>query len=156
MIQDLTFAARKLIKAPGFTIAAVIVLALGIGANTAVFSLVHTLFFAPPGYSQPEQLVQVFSQNKKNPKTYRAFSYPTYRDIREQNSVFSDTLAYNLALVGMGQKGDTRRAFAGIVSSNCFSMLGRARSRSRLFAGGRNTRPQHAGGDRQLFLLAEA
>jgi predicted permease len=144
MIQDLTFAARKLIKAPGFTIAAVIVLALGIGANTAVFSLVHTLFFAPPGYSQPEQLVQVFSQNKKNPKTYRGFSYPTYRDIREQNSVFSDTLAYNLALVGMGQKGDTRRAFAGIVSSNYFSMLGVALAQGRAFlpeeeTPGRNT-----------------
>src|SRR5881392_4007793 len=111
MIQDFKFAARQLIKAPGFTVAAVVVLALGIGANTAVFSLVHTLFFAPPAYSQPGELVQVFSQNKKNPRTYRGFSYPTYRDIREQNTVFTGTLAYNLALVGLGQKGDTRRAF---------------------------------------------
>src|SRR6202048_1540568 len=104
MIQDFKFAVRQLFKSPGFTTAAVIVLALGIGANTAVFSLVHTLFFAPPAYAKPAELVQVFSQDKKNPKTYRAFSYPTYRDIKEQNTVFTDAMAYNLALVGIGQK----------------------------------------------------
>src|SRR4029450_13780370 len=115
-MNDLRFALRQLLKAPGFTIAAVIVLALGIGANSAVFSLVNTLFFAPPAYAHPHELVQVFSQDKKNPKTYRGFSYPTYRDIREQNSAFTDAIAYNLALVGIGQQGDTRRAFAAIVS----------------------------------------
>ena len=124
MIQDFKFAVRQLFKAPGFTIAAVIVLGLGIGANTAVFSLVHTMLYAPPSYAQPHEVVQVFSQDKKNPKTFRGFSYPTYRDIREQNTVFTDTMAYNLALVGLGQKGDTRRAFAATVSSNYFSVLG--------------------------------
>src|SRR6266850_1416096 len=123
-MNDLRFALRQLRKAPGFTIAAVIVLALGIGANTAVFSLVYTLFFAPPAYARPHELVQVFSQDEKNPKTYRGFSYPTYRDIREQNSVFTDAMAYNLAMVGIGQKGDTRRAFAAIVSANYFSVFG--------------------------------
>jgi predicted permease len=123
MIQDLKFAVRQLFKSPGFTIAVAIVLALGIGANTAVFSLVHTLFFAPPSYAKPTELVQVFSQDKKNPKTYRAFSYPTYRDIKEQNTIFTDAMAYNLALVGIGQKGDTRRAFGAIVSANYFSVL---------------------------------
>jgi putative ABC transport system permease protein len=123
MIQDFRFAIRQLVKAPGFTIAAVMVLGLGIGANTAVFSLVHTLFFAPPAYAKPTELVQVFSQDKKSPKTYRAFSYPTYRDIKEQNTVFTDAMAYNLALVGIGQKGDTRRAFGAIVSANYFSVL---------------------------------
>src|SRR6184192_4567896 len=102
MIQDFKFATRQLLKAPGFTIAAVIVLALGIGANTAVFSLVHTMFFAPPPYAKPHEVVQVFSQDKKNPKTFRGFSYSTYRDIREQNSVFTDVMAYNLAMVGLG------------------------------------------------------
>jgi putative ABC transport system permease protein len=133
MIHDFKFAVRQLFKAPGFTIAAVIVLALGIGANTAVFSLVYTLFFAPPAYSNPTELVQVFSQDKKNPKTYRGFSYPTYRDIREQNAVFTDTMAYNLALVGIGQAGDTRRAFAALVSSNYFSVLGVPLDQGRTF-----------------------
>src|SRR5215212_4500413 len=112
MIQDLKFSVRQLFKAPGFTIAAVLVLALGIGANTAVFSLVHTMFFAPPPYANAQEVVQVFSQDKKNPKTYRGFSYPTYQDIRAQNTVFSDATAFNLALVGLGHKGDTRRTFA--------------------------------------------
>ena len=133
MIRDFKFAFRQLLKAPGFTIAAVIVLALGIGANSAVFSLVNTLFFAPPAYAHPHELVQVFSQDKKSPKTYRGFSYPTYRDIREQNNAFTDAMAYNLALVGFGQKGDTRRAFAAIVSSNYFSVLGVSPAQGRVF-----------------------
>jgi predicted permease len=133
MIHDFKFAVRQLFKAPGFTIAAVIVLALGIGANTAVFSLVHTMFFAPPAYAKANELVQVFSQDKKNPKTFRGFSYPTYRDIREQNSVFSDTMGFNLAMVGLGQKGDTRRTFASMVSSNYFSVLGVPLARGRTF-----------------------
>ena len=85
-MHDLKFAFRQLTKAPGFTIAAVIVLALGIGANTAIFSLVDTMLFKPPAYSNPTEIVQLFSQDKKNPKTFREFSYPTYRDIQEQNT----------------------------------------------------------------------
>src|ERR1043166_52311 len=133
MIQDLKFAVRQLFKAPGFTIAATIVLALGIGANTAVFSLVNTLLFAPPSYANPHEVVQLFSQDKKNPKTFRGFSYLLYLDIRAQNTVFSDVTAFNLALVGLGQKGDTRRAFAAIVSSNYFTVLGVPPVRGRVF-----------------------
>src|SRR5436189_2482766 len=133
MIQDFRFAFRQLIKAPGFTFAAVLVLALGIGANTAVFSLVNTLFFASPAYAKPHEMVQLFSQDKKDPKKFRGFSYPTYRDIREQNTVFSDAMGFNLALIGLGQKGDTRRTFGGIVSSNYFSVLGVPLVRGRTF-----------------------
>ena len=97
MIHDLRFAVRQLWKAPGFTVTAVLVLALGIGANTAIFSLVHTMLFAPPGYARPNELVQIFSQDTKNPKSFRAFSYPTLNDIREQNSVFSGVAGHNVA-----------------------------------------------------------
>ena len=122
MIRDFKFAFRQLFKTPGFTIAAATVLALGIGVNTAVFSLVNTLFFAPPSYAKPHEMVQLFSQDKKDPKKFRGFSYPTYLDIREQNTVFSDAMSFNLALIGLGQKGDTRRTFAAVVSSNYFSV----------------------------------
>jgi predicted permease len=132
-MNDFVFALRQFRKAPGFTIAAVAVLALGIGANTAVFSLVHTLLFQSPGYPNPGELVQVYSQDKKNPKTFRSFSYPTYRDITEQNTVFSDTMAHNLAMVGLGTKGDTRRVYASVVSASYFSVLGVAPVLGRAF-----------------------
>lgn len=99
MIQDFKFAVRRLFKVPGFTVSALIVLALGIGVNTAVFDLVYTLLFAPPSFSSPAELVQVFSQDRKNPKSYRGFSYPAYRDLREQNGVFTDAMGFDLALM---------------------------------------------------------
>ena len=124
MFSDFKFAFRTLTKTPGFTAAAVTVLALGIGANTAVFSLVNALLFAPPSFTQPAQIVQVFSQDTKNPKSFRPFSYPTFQDIRGKNSVFTDTMAFNLAMVGVGEKDNTRRVFAALVSSNYFAVLG--------------------------------
>jgi putative ABC transport system permease protein len=133
MIRDLKFAFRQLFKAPAFTISAITVLALGIGVNTAVFTLVNTLFFAPPAYAKPHEVVQLFSQDKKDPKKFRGFSYPTYLDIREHNTVFSDVMGFNLALIGLGQKGDTQRAFSAIVTSNYFSVLGVPLARGRAF-----------------------
>ncbi|MGI8957274.1 MAG: ABC transporter permease [Chthoniobacterales bacterium] len=124
MLHDFGFAFRQLVKARAFTAAAVIVLALGIGVNTAIFSLVNALLFQPPHYSKANEVVQIFSQDKKNPKTFRGFSYPTYLDIREQNSVFAAVMAHNLAMVGLGEKGSTRRAFTDVVSSNYFSVMG--------------------------------
>jgi predicted permease len=133
MIRDLKFAFRQLFKAPAFMISAITVLALGIGVNTSVFTLVNRLFFAPPAYAKPHEMVQLFSQDKKDPKKFRGFSYPTYLDIREQNTVFSDVMAFNLSLVGLGQKGDTQRAFSAIVTSNYFSVLGVPLARGRAF-----------------------
>ncbi len=133
MLHDFRFAFRQLVKARAFTAAAVIVLALGIGANTAIFSLMNTLLFQPPHYAKPNEVVQVFSQDKKNPKTFRGFSYPTYLDIRDQNSVFSGVMAHNLAMVGVGDKGSTRRAFTDVVSSNYFSVMGVMPTQGRAF-----------------------
>ncbi|HEX8078343.1 MAG TPA: ABC transporter permease, partial [Chthoniobacterales bacterium] len=124
MIQDFRFAFRQLWKAPGFTTAAVIVLALGIGVNTAIFSLVNVMIFDPPHYARPAEIVQLFLQDKKDPKNFRVFSYPTYRDIRDQNTVFSGVLAHDDGVVGLGEKGNFRRAVVDIVSSNYFSVLG--------------------------------
>lgn len=148
MIHDFRFACRQLIKAPGFAIAAVFVLALGIGANTAIFSLVDAMLFAPPGYAHPHELVQVFSQDKKNPKSFRAFSYPTWLDIRTQNSVFSGIAAHNVGMVGLGEKGDTRRVFVDIASSNYFAVLGIAPIRGRVFL------PAEETGDAQVAIVS--
>ncbi|HSH40052.1 MAG TPA: ABC transporter permease, partial [Chthoniobacterales bacterium] len=132
-MNDFRFAFRQLIKALGFNIAAVVVLALGIGANSAVFSLVQTLLFRSPGYANPSEILQLFSQDKKNPTAFRSFSYPTYQDIRQQNTVFTDVMAYTLAMIGIGEKSDTRRVYASVVSSNYFSVMGVAPVRGRAF-----------------------
>ncbi|HEY2801778.1 MAG TPA: ABC transporter permease [Chthoniobacterales bacterium] len=132
-MNDFRFAFRQLRKSPGFTIAAVTVLALGIGVNTAIFTLVNQMLFEPPSYQRPNEIVQLFSQDVKNPKSFRAFSYPTYRDVRDQNSVFSGLLAHRGTVVGLGEKGNTRRANADMVSSNYFSVLGVLPARGRTF-----------------------
>jgi predicted permease len=133
MLTDFKFAVRRLFKNPGFTISAVIVLALGIGVNTAVFDVVHTLLLSHPAFSEPDELVQVFSQDKNNRDAFRGFSYPTYRDIRNSTGVFSDVLGWNLAFIGLGRKGDTHRSVGASVSSNYFSVLGVQMARGRAF-----------------------
>ena len=137
---------RQLWKAPGFTVAAIAVLALGIGANSAVFGLVNMMLFQPKPFTEPEQVVQLYSQDKKNPKSFRGFSYPTFQDIRQQNTVFTDVMAHKVAIVGVGEKGgDTRRTIASIVSSNYFSVLGVAPVQGRAFLAEEETlgKPAH-------------
>ncbi|MBA2434521.1 MAG: ABC transporter permease, partial [Chthoniobacterales bacterium] len=133
MLTDLRYALRQLLRKPGFTIVAVLILALGIGANSAIFGLVQRLLFQAPGYARPAEIVQLFSQDKKDPQAFRSFSYPTFRDIREQSAVFTDVMAYTLSMVGIGEKSDTRRVYASVVSSNYFSVLGVAPVQGRAF-----------------------
>ena len=133
MIQDFRFAFRQLWKTPSFAIAAIAVLALGIGANTAIFTLVNQMLLAPPSYQRPSEIVQVFSQDKRNPQSFRAFSYPTYCDLRDQNDVFVGLLAHCTTMVGLGKSGETRRTTADIVSANYFSVLEVAPAYGRAF-----------------------
>ena len=123
-LQDVRYGGRLLLKHPGFTLAAVTILALGIGANTAVFNLVQTLLFAPPTYARPGEIVRLQSQDSRDPKKLRDFSYPAYREIRADNDFMSDTLASALLVAGLGEKGDTRRVAAAAVSTNYFTVLG--------------------------------
>ena len=133
MITDFRFAFRQLWKSPSFTVTAVAILALGIGVNTAIFSLVNVMLFQPPAYHAPAEVVQLYSQDKKNPESFRMFSYPTFQDIRQQNTVFTDVMAHRAAIVGVGEKGNTRRTIARLVSSNYFSVLGVAPVHGRAF-----------------------
>jgi predicted permease len=124
MYNDLRFAFRTLLKQPGFTAVAVLVLALGVGGNTAMFSLANALLLRPLEATHPEQLVGCYSKDK-NPKAgYRGFSYPNYVDIREKNTVFNSLLAFDFALAGIKEGDTTRRVFASVVSANYFSTFG--------------------------------
>ncbi len=140
LLQDLKFSLRLLTKTPGFTLTAIAVLALGIGVNTGIFSVVHAFIFSARPFPQPEQIVQLYSQDVKNPKSYRTFSYPTYRDIAAQTGgTFSGVLSHNLAMVGIGTGADTRRTFVSIGSSNYFDVLGVKLVRGRTFTAAEET-----------------
>lgn len=132
--QDFRYAIRALRKSAGFTAVAVLVLALGIGANSSVFSLINAFLLKPLTVTKPEQLVGLYSRDTTHPDTYRAFSYPNYVDIRENNPVFSSLMAHNLALVGVKEGDNTRRTFADIVCSNYFSTLGVSLLKGRAFS----------------------
>jgi predicted permease len=124
---------RTLGKRPWFTLAAVAVLALGIGANTAIFSLVNAFLLKPMVLGKPQELAGVYSRDTKKPDSYRAFSYPNYADLRATNGVFSSLAAHNIALAGLAEGDTTRRVFADVVSSNYFQTLGTPVWRGRAF-----------------------
>jgi len=134
LLQDLRFGLRVLARRPGFTAVAVLVLAIGIGANTAVFSIVNALVLRPlPAEQVPGTLVGLYGRDRVQPDSYRSFSYPNYVDIREGNRVFSSLLAQGLALVGITEGDSTRRAMAMAVSSNFFETLGEHLAMGRAF-----------------------
>jgi len=123
LLQDLRFSLRLLAKTPGFTATAIAVLALGIGVNTAIFSMVHELVFSPRPWPAEKQVVQLYTQDEKNPKRFRMFSYPIYKEMQQHNAVFTDILAHNLTMVGVGEGETARRTFGALISSNYFSTL---------------------------------
>jgi len=132
-LQDLRYALRQLRKSPGFTTVAVVVLTLGIGGNTAIFSVVREIVFSPRPYPDEAQVVQLYTQGQKDRNSFRMFSYLTYRDIRQQNSLFSGVLAHTGTMVGVGEGEGSRRAVAAIISSNYFSTLGVPLAQGRAF-----------------------
>ena len=122
-MNDLRFALRILAKSPGFTAAAIAVLALGIGVNTAIFSMIHELVFSPRPWPAENQVVQIYTQDEKNPKRFRMFSYPVFKEIQQQSAAFTDIMAHYLTMVGVGEGETARRTFGALVSANYFSTL---------------------------------
>ena len=133
LLQDVRYGIRLLFKQPAFSVAAALVLSLGIGGSSAMFSIVNTLLLKPLLIRDPGQIVGCFSRDTQKPDSYRAFSYPNYADLRDNNPVFSSVMAHNLAMVGITEGDTTRRAFADAVSSNYFATLGVPLFRGREF-----------------------
>src|SRR5579864_5420326 len=124
--QDLRYAARMLWKNPGFTFVAVLTLALGIGANTAIFSIIDVLLFRPLPVSKPDQLVRIFSGEARGNAGWGFISLPEFQDYRDQSAVFSGLAAYVdrfPANVSAGKFG-TERIDAVMVTGNYFQLLG--------------------------------
>jgi len=126
LLHDLRYGARMLWKSPGFTFIAVLTLALGIGANTAIFSIIDVLLFRPLPVTQPDQLVRIFSGDTRGNAGWGFISLPEFQDYRDQSAVFSGLAAYVdrfPANVSAGKFG-TERVDAGMVTGNYFQLLG--------------------------------
>jgi predicted permease len=139
--QDLRYGVRMMIKNPGFTAVAVLTLAFGIGANTAIFSLIDVLLLKPISGREPERLVGVYSRDTTRVDHYRVFSYPNYADLRVQREVFDDVLANTLTSVGVTEGDTTRRRIVLKISSNYFSVFGVQLAQGRPFTAQEETQP---------------
>ncbi|HEY7617906.1 MAG TPA: ABC transporter permease, partial [Terriglobales bacterium] len=118
MIQDLRYGARMLMKNPGFTLIAVLTLALGIGANTAIFSLVNTVLLRPLAVAQPERLMRIYTRGSQHT------SFPNYRDLAEGNEVFSELAGHGVITLNLRQGETMSRVFGELVTGNYFAALG--------------------------------
>lgn len=132
--QDFRYAARMLAKNPGFTAVAVLVLALGIGANIAMFALTNALLLKPIEARDPHELVALYGKHLTRPNTYREFSYPSFQDIRELNTTFASLMAHDMTIVGLAEGEVTRRVFAQAVSYDFFDTFGVHPFRGRFFS----------------------
>src|SRR5712692_7781518 len=133
LLKDARYGLRMLFRSPGFTIVALLSLALGIGANTAIFSMVSAFLFAPLPVDRPAELVSIFTTDVKNPGPLPT-SHLNYVDYRDKNEAFSDILAYTGAGVSLsGTGGETKQIFAEVVSGNYFDVLGVKAERGRTF-----------------------
>jgi predicted permease len=119
MFQDIRYAIRTLVKKPGFTVVAVLTLALGIGANTAIFSVVNATLMRTPPVSDPEHLVFVF-----NGPAGSVFSYPDYAAVRDQNNVLDGLIAWGGITASLNSNDQTDLVTGAIVTGNFFDVLG--------------------------------
>ncbi len=130
LLKDLKFAVRRLMKSPGFTFIAVLSLALGIGANTAIFSLVNTVVFRSLPVDNPEEVFSlgVYGKNDRA----ETFSYPNFVDFRDRNEVLSNIAVHRFAPVSLSRDGNNERVWSYLVSGEYFDMLGVKAHRGRL------------------------
>ena len=125
-IQDFRYAIRMLLRNPGFTLVAVLTLALGIGANTAIFSVVNTVLLKPLPYPNPGSLVKIWTHFTSIglPNDQNWFSAPEFRDVRQQNRSFSDLSVISPGTYNLGVSGNPRSLNGATVSPSFFTLLG--------------------------------
>ena len=131
LIQDLRYGLRVLRASPGFAAVAVLSLALGIGANTSIFSVVSAALLRPLPVTEPDRLVFVFNGSRTNP--WSVSSYPDYVDYRDKNEVFSDLLTYSGIAMSARSDDQTDLISGSIVSGNFFDVLGVKAAQGRTF-----------------------
>jgi putative ABC transport system permease protein len=122
LLQDLRFAVRTFAKQPGFALVAILTLALGIGANSAIFSVINGVLLKPLPFKEPEKVIKIWESMSNG--FQGTASVPNLKDWREQNSVFTKIAAYQFANYGLQGKDAPERVRAATVSSEFFDVLG--------------------------------
>jgi predicted permease len=122
--QDLRYGARMLTKNPGFTAIAALTLALGIGANTIIFTMVNSILLKPLPFKEPERLVMVWRANAARTANELPASIPHFLDWRQRNQVFERMTAYTTGRVNLAGEGESELARAAVVSAGFFETLG--------------------------------
>src|SRR5215469_9769026 len=120
MISHLRYTVRLLLKSPGFTITAVLVLGLGIGANTAIFSLVYTVVLKPPPFPDPGRLVELTMPFQG--VDWMPFDYPDYEDVRAEQHSFESLAVYTAEDMNLNSRGETERVTGAFVSASEFKV----------------------------------
>jgi putative ABC transport system permease protein len=123
LLQDIRFGLRQLFKRPIFTALAIVSMALGIGANTAIFSLVDTVLLRPLPVREPSKLIAV-DGTLPNGTNFTLQSFPNYKDYRERSRSFEGLLAYRFVVASLSHNGVNERAWGFTVSGNYFDVLG--------------------------------
>jgi putative ABC transport system permease protein len=124
LFQDLRFGLRLLRRQPGFTLVALLVLTVGIGVNTAAFSLVNALMLKPRVGNIDAELAGVYSRNRERPGEYREFTWADYAQLRDRPDLFRSVTAHGFGLAGLQEGDATRRVFVDIVTANYFETFG--------------------------------
>jgi putative ABC transport system permease protein len=141
--QDIRYGIRSLWVRPLFTLVAVAALGLGIGANTAIFSVVNALLLQPLPYTQPERLVWIWERNPGSAIEDEPISIPNYRDWREQNQSFSELTAWARTQVVLTGAGEPERLAGAVVVANFFATFGAQPLLGRTFTSEENTPGQN-------------
>lgn len=123
LLADIRYAFRWLRKSPAFTVLAVASFAIGIGFNTALFTLVDALLFRPLPVERPDRLVDIYTSSSDG-DTYATNGYPDFRDWESQNNVFSQMMAFSPSMAALSMADRSRLALGEVVTGNYFSVLG--------------------------------
>ena len=124
LIQDIRYGIRMLLKSPSISIVATIALALGIGANTAIFSVVNAVLLKPLPFPNSESLMAVFESDTTRGQLRGSYSFPNYFDLRDQNQSFENLACYHSSDFILTDSGDPARVQGSVVTANLFPLLG--------------------------------
>lgn len=133
LLQDIRFGLRMLVKSPSISIVATIALALGIGANTAIFSVVNAVLLRPLPFPNPDSLVSLFETDSQRGYVHGSHSYPNFFDVRSQNTTFERVACFHSGDYIMTGRGEPARLQGAVVTADLFPLLGVAPMLGRTF-----------------------